>query len=258
NPVLLAEVNNAADLTALLEEQRDFGKVTHNADELQAASASRRFGVIAHAEQGLLTVSASGQQVQKTMAFMRQPSANRFAGSRLYNRLAQAYQDGVGWLLAADLQQLVRIQDAQDAAHLQQTGLGDVQELVVEQKTGSGNASFQATLGFSQDRKGMASWLGAPSPLGALEFVSPNAYAVAGVVTKDPSLILDDVFSMMRGETNSLQNLQQFQAENHFDLRNDLAAPLGNEFLFALDGPLLPTPSWKVVIEVNDGARLQN
>src|SRR5262249_8083996 len=75
---------------------------------------------------------------------------------------------------------------------------------------------------------------------------------------KGPALSLDDVFSIIRGETNASHDLQQFQAENHFDLRNDLAAPLGNEFLFALDGPLLPTPSWKVVIEVNDGARLQN
>jgi hypothetical protein len=42
-----------------------------------------------------------------------------------------------------------------------------------------------------------------------------------------------------------------------FDIRNDFAAPLGGEFAFAIDGPILPTPSWKIVLEVYDQAKLQ-
>ncbi|HEV2904027.1 MAG TPA: hypothetical protein VGW32_03220, partial [Pyrinomonadaceae bacterium] len=38
---------------------------------------------------------------------------------------------------------------------------------------------------------------------------------------------------------------------------SDIAAPLGGEYAFAIDGPILPTPSWKLVIQVNDPARLQ-
>ncbi len=41
------------------------------------------------------------------------------------------------------------------------------------------------------------------------------------------------------------------------NIRNDIAAPLGGEFAFAIDGPILPTPSWKLVFEVNDPAHLQ-
>jgi hypothetical protein len=41
------------------------------------------------------------------------------------------------------------------------------------------------------------------------------------------------------------------------NIRNDFAAPLGGEFAFAIDGPILPTPSWKMVFEVYDQARLQ-
>jgi hypothetical protein len=37
-----------------------------------------------------------------------------------------------------------------------------------------------------------------------------------------------------------------------------LAEPLGNEVLVALDGPILPKPSWKIVFEVNDAPRLEN
>ena len=39
--------------------------------------------------------------------------------------------------------------------------------------------------------------------------------------------------------------------------RDDLAANLGGDFLLSLDGPVLPTPSWKAVIEVNNPQRLE-
>jgi hypothetical protein len=41
-------------------------------------------------------------------------------------------------------------------------------------------------------------------------------------------------------------------------LRDDLAASLGGEFGLALDGPALPVPSWKLVVEVYDSARFQS
>jgi hypothetical protein len=49
-----------------------------------------------------------------------------------------------------------------------------------------------------------------------------------------------------------------YQRERRIDIRRDLAEPLGNEFLLAIDGPILPSPAWRAVIEVNDAARLQN
>jgi hypothetical protein len=41
------------------------------------------------------------------------------------------------------------------------------------------------------------------------------------------------------------------------NLRSEFAAPLGGEYAFAIDGPILPTPSWKLVIQVNDPTHLQ-
>jgi hypothetical protein len=40
-------------------------------------------------------------------------------------------------------------------------------------------------------------------------------------------------------------------------VREDLVDTLGGEITIALDGPVLPMPSWKVVAEVNDPTRLQ-
>ena len=53
------------------------------------------------------------------------------------------------------------------------------------------------------------------------------------------------------------KNLDKQQADRGLDIRKDIAAPLGGEFAFAIDGPILPTPSWKMVFEVNDSAHLQ-
>ena len=62
---------------------------------------------------------------------------------------------------------------------------------------------------------------------------------------------------MMSEDKNGTDKLNQAQAELGIDIRNDLAGNLGGEYLFALDGPVLPTPSWKAVIEVRDSARFE-
>ena len=51
--------------------------------------------------------------------------------------------------------------------------------------------------------------------------------------------------------------LEQSKTELNIDLRNDLAASLGGEAAVALDGPVLPVPSWKVIVEVYDPNRLE-
>src|SRR4030095_6441933 len=99
--------------------------------------------------------------------------------------------------------------------------------------------------------------LTAPAPMGALEFVSPQAYGVVSLVTKDALTILDEILKLL-GAGNGEKALEEFRLEPGVDLRRDLVEPLGGEFLVAMDGPFLPTPSWKVVAEVYESARLQN
>jgi hypothetical protein len=60
-----------------------------------------------------------------------------------------------------------------------------------------------------------------------------------------------------RADSNAAASIAREQAELSVDLRNDLAASLGGEAALALDGPLLPTPSWKLIVEVYDPSRLQ-
>src|SRR6267142_300248 len=94
--------------------------------------------------------------------------------------------------------------------------------------------------------------------MGSLEYVSPDANVVAGFVVKNPAALVDDLLGVLETVSPDLRKkLDQLQAEHGLDIRNDLAAPLGGEFAFAIDGPILPTPSWKMVFEVNDAAHLQ-
>jgi hypothetical protein len=95
--------------------------------------------------------------------------------------------------------------------------------------------------------------------MGGLDFVSPDATRAAAFVVKEPVTLVDDVLAMMDGTDQSLaEGAARFQREHGIDLRKDLAEPLGGEFVFALDGPMLPKPAWKLVVEVYDAPRLQS
>ena len=107
--------------------------------------------------------------------------------------------------------------------------------------------------------KTASSWLAGPSALGALDFVSTEATIVGAATVKSPVGMVDDVLAMIRISGDSPEaKLSEFRDKMNFDLRDDLAASLGSDFAFALDGPVLPMPSWKIVVEVNDQQKLQN
>jgi uncharacterized cupin superfamily protein len=255
-PLLLAEATRPEALVSALEgdlrriEEADGPglRLAHDAAELAAMSGP---GLVIYVNDGLMIVS-SAAKVQRTVAIRKGTITNTFSSTPLYARLAEAYSEGVGWLLAMDLQQTL----SPDGTDARQLGLDNVQQLLLEQKTGVGTASSQVSLNFSEQRRGLLAWLGSPAPMGALEFVSQDAYGFYSWITKNPTSILDDILALNGGAFG--EQLRSLQETYKIDLRHDLVEPLGNEALLALDGPLLPKPSWKAVIEVHDSARLEN
>jgi len=119
-------------------------------------------------------------------------------------------------------------------------------------------AIARAVLSFDGPRHGIAAWLAAPAPMGSLDFISPEANLAAAFVVKTPAAMVDDMFAMAAAhDVDFLQHKSEFEAREGIDLKHDLAEPLGGEVAFAVDGPMLPTPSWKLIVEVYDASRLQ-
>jgi hypothetical protein len=170
----------------------------------------------------------------------------QFASTEFGSQIAASYGAGVGLLLAADVQAMA------PAAHGHSP---DVQYLMVQQTGNAGTAETRASVIFQGQRTGIASWLAAPAPLGALDFISPEAHLAWAAAVKQPSAIIDEIATMHPEFQQQLDGLGTLLG---VDLRNDLAAALGGEVAMAQDGPLIPTPSWKVAVEVYDSAKLQS
>jgi hypothetical protein len=176
-------------------------------------------------------------------------------------RIASEYNSGAGLLIAANLSAITAHsasgkRRANDS--LAKAGFANVKYLIAERKDSAGKTSNTAEISFNGPRQGIASWLGAPAPIGALKFISPNAAAVGAFVSKSPALMVDDLLQVASLENPNFANsFAEQQRELNLDIRNDLASSLGGEAAFALDGALLPTPAWKMIVEVNSRDRLQ-
>ncbi|HEY1402907.1 MAG TPA: FecR domain-containing protein [Pyrinomonadaceae bacterium] len=206
------------------------------------------------------------EQLKGLQATINAPGTNRFAGTSFYSRIADVYKEGAGLIVAADLEKVIA-QATSDAAKVggqqqldlyRQTGLLNLKHFVVEQKEVKAKTQSRAVLSFNEPRRGIASWLAAPGPMGALKFISPDANVATAFVVKEPTLLVDDLLGFMETASPDLRKrLRELETQNSLDLKRDFAAPLGGEFAFAIDGPVLPTPSWKMIMEVYDQQHLQ-
>src|SRR3954469_17623522 len=70
--------------------------------------------------------------------------------------------------------------------------------------------------------------------------------------------MVDDMVAMIiAGEQDPNGPGTKFRTETNLDMRDDLAAAIGGDFAMAMDGPVVPTPAWKFIVEVNDQSKLQ-
>jgi FecR protein/Putative zinc-finger len=183
-------------------------------------------------------------------------SASVFVQTPIFSRISKSYAAGAGYLMAADMEQINPKSVTTATGPL--AGLNNVQYLVLERRGVAGGTETRASLSFAGNRQGIASWLGSPGPIGSASFVSPDASFAAAFVMKSPSAVASELVTFAsQGNPEFLAQLNGFQSQTGVSLIDDIAAPLGGDATFAMDGPLLPVPTWKLVIEVNDPDRLQ-
>ena len=280
--LVMGELKNGAEFRTYLEGQiaslaKDSGKSlnvrivddpsTADITAPPAAKSNAKTELYVWVRDNMFAASPQIERLRGFASTVNAPETNRFKDSPFYQRINDIYKDGAGLVVAANLEKIVAQQVSKDKEPgaerrlegLKQLGVLNLRDFVVEQKDVNGKTLSRAALTFSEPNKGIASWLAAPGPMGSLDYISPNANVVTAFVVKDPALLVDDLLSFLETvDPDVRRQMQEIERQQGFDIRNDFAAPLGGEFAFAIDGPILPTPSWKVILEVYDQAKLQD
>ncbi len=275
-PLVLADLKNGAGFRQFLEQEiakystetQKRPKVQFVEDPMTAAIADGQNELYVWIHNDLLAASSKLDSLRELSKIVQSGGSSSFATTAFRDRIAQVYQDGgAGLVVAANLQTIIEKTKVERSkgpdgekkeAALEQLGILSVKYFVLDQKENAGKTQTQAVLSFNQPQQGLPSWLAAPAPMGSLEYISPEANVVTGFVVRDPVNLVDDLLRVVETVSPELrQNLERLQSDHGFDIRRDLAAPLGGEFAFAIDGPILPTPSWKMVFEVHDPQHLQ-
>jgi hypothetical protein len=282
-PLVLAELKNSDGFQQFLEQQiakyagdqkagTDRPQIRFVQDPLTATATVTEAGKPNHElyvwiQNGLFAASPKLEQLQSLATIVQKGQTSSFTGTAFHNRVAQVYQEGAGLVVAANLERLIEKNkpemlkgagSEQRENALKQLGILNLKYFVLDQTSQEGKTHTTATVSFTESERGIPSWLADPGPMGSLEYISPDANVVAGFVVRDPVKLVDDLLGVLETVSPDLRkNIDKQQADHGLDIRKDIAAPLGGEFAFAIDGPILPTPSWKMVFEVNDSAHLQ-
>ena len=277
-PLVLAELKNSQGFRQFLEQEiakysgkKDKPEIAFIENPSSAAalvqSDEKKEKLYVWIQDNLFAASPKLQQLQDLATAKNNGGLSSFTSTPFRNRIAQVYQEGAGLLVAANLERVVaqtktertKGRDGEKTENaLNRLGILSVKYFVLDQKDTNGKTHTQASVSFNDAQRGIPSWLAAPGPMGSLEYISPDANVVAGFVVKDPTSMVDDLLGVLETVSPDLRkNLDKLQTNHGLNLRNDIAAPLGGEFAFAIDGPIFPTPSWKLVFEVNDPAHLQ-
>ncbi len=227
------------------------------AEYLRSKWTGRMGGMSDHVvvSDNLVAISPNPAQLRRLAASMvatgdaKGDAKGAFARTPFHAAIASAYRDGAGFLFSADLEKIA-------GRHLPQ--LPDLKYVVVEQKQHADATTLRAVATFRGARKGPAAWLAKPAPMGALDFVSPQASFAAGTVVVNPATLVDMLFAELESKVPDFSaKLAELEAKLGLSIRNDLAGPLGSELVLAVDGPLFPVPSWELAVEVWDQGRLQ-
>lgn len=190
------------------------------------------------------TDAALMAQMYENMQF----GSSTFTETVLHEMLQASYEQGTEILGAAYIPSLLSA-SGEDLEAIESTGLHNAEVLVAQYQRSGNGAVLTADLLFSGPRTGAMSLLATPGPMGSLEFFSTDTTVVAALLSRDPGDILDE-FDTLFATAGS-------EIEVELQLFYNLMATLGGEIAIGLDGPVLPTPAWKAVIEAYDAAGLQ-
>lgn len=268
-PVVLSEVDAEA-FRASFEYQVEQIKAALIADGLDTDMEISIIDDPADALEGELSimlvddimVASVGAAPLREMLDNINAGASAFAGTELHGHLSSNYDLGTEVLTAVDLSALLTLADdapvepadveaVEDFYEgMEIVGLNNAQYLIAQYQQDNGDMNLTADMFFDGDRQGLMSWLANPGPMGSLEFFSTDTTLVGAALTREPLSILE--------EFEPLDLPDDFSAHAELELFYNVIGVLGGEIAVGLDGPTLPTPAWKVVVEAYDETVLQD
>ncbi len=269
-PLVLAEVEDALGFRSALEAKFDdlLAEAQIEGDDVPtltfvddpASFAGSTGDLLVWIEGSVMAATPSWPALQQVIAATS--GANPFVGTGFHSALGEGYTDGAQFVAGIDFamiwDEISQEAEGEEAMALAMTGFSSARYLIVDRQQDEERAHTAATLSFDGDRQGLASWLAAPAPMGSLDFFSPESTFVAGGLSRDPAELWDEFFGLIVAtDAEARQGFDEMEAETGIRVRDDLLASLGGEFAFGVDGPALPTPSWRLVAEVYDEGTLQ-
>ena len=263
-PVLLSEVKQPGlenflqnHFASSLSDHPDHSNI-HIVDSRSLSSlADGTNGMIMLVRPNMLVVGATAGAVRRMNAQL-DGRAKLFDRTDFGQRILSVYGQGAETVLAVNFAEILNTVPQDNSQAFQNSGFNNIEYLLATHGAGPRQSDNRITMEFNGERRGLASWLAAPAPMGSLDYVSLNAGAAVSFVGKQPALMLDDLFGVFAAsEPDFNQSVEKTNAELGLDIRNDLASALGGEITLALDGPVLPTPSWKMIVEVNNPGALE-
>lgn len=179
-----------------------------------------------------------------------------FALTDFGKRLNRGYDGGATIIAGGDIHRIfdhIPSGSKQNQVALERTGFSDMKFLVWEHRSIGAQEVSEMELSFMGPRRGLASWLASPAPMGSLDFVSPNALLACGLLLKNPAEIFDDVIQLATlSNPNSAASLAQAQQGMNLNLREDLFSNLSGEIAFEFDTLPPQTPVWKLVFKAKN------
>jgi hypothetical protein len=144
-----------------------------------------------------------------------------------------------------------------DATGTALTGAQQMRHLFVEQRAPAGVEENELTLTFKGPRMGMASWLANSGSAGAADYLSSSSVLAVFASTREPRQLFDELMAQLV-KADPVFGAEFAQAEGKLGIRfaDDLAAALGTESAFSLEGVSVTGPVWVLAALVNNPTAL--
>ena len=207
----------------------------------------------------LLVATADAETLQTMQANVASGSSS-FVGSELHQLLESSYSQGTEVLGAVNVAKFVSPfahsseMSEQARQALEESGIDTIEYIIAQYEQQDGVTTMTADMHFAGVRRGIMSLLASPAPMGSLEFFSTETTFATALLAREPSAIVEELGDIRIGSDDSPSG---YGAQTEIQLFYDIVSGVGGEMAFGLDGPALPTPAWKAVIESYDEVELQ-